>query len=86
MTIVVVVLFSLAAFQQAIVFLLQWGDQIGLMPAIRLREGLEWHGAYKAGQFSMVFISTMLIATTVISYFGALIFYFYQRWQGLKAT
>jgi len=86
MTIVVIVLFTFAAFQQAGAYILTWSDQAGLLPDIASRDALQWHSAAKVARVAGLFFSITYITTAIIGYFGALIFFFHQRHQGLKSS
>lgn len=79
MTIVLVALFSVVAFQQGTALLLHWGDQVGLMADIRGREALGWHGSARVGPLIGALFNITYFVAVIGGYVGALVFFFSRR-------
>ena len=61
-------------------------DYPGLIPAMQLREGLQFHGANDVGDFVAPLLIAIHIMTLILAYVGSIIFFFHQRHEGLKAS
>ena len=79
MTVIVLVVFTVAAFQEGAALMFHWSDQQGIMSYIAARDDLSWHGAQSGGPLmGSVFDFTNMFAV-VAGYVGALIFFFEKR-------
>ena len=83
---VVIVLFTLAAFQEASEYLAAYSDVLSILPDIRSREALDWHLSNQLSDTAETYFNITYVGTAIIGYLGALFFFFHQRHQGLKAS
>ena len=84
MTILITILFTFVAFQEAMSAILFLTDYLGLIPEMQSREGLQFHGAHDVGHFFPPVYIAIHIATLILAYVGSIIFFFHQRREGLK--
>ena len=86
MAVLVTILFSITAFQEAASMLFAWNDAVGLMPQMQTREALQFHGLVSSGGFAGTLFYATYSFVVIVSYIGALTFFFHQRHQGRKAS
>lgn len=86
MVILITILFTVVAFQEALTAILFAHDQFGLIPEMQTRIGLQFHGSSSIGDYPADAIYVMFISTPVLAYVGSIIFFFHQRSMGLKTS
>jgi hypothetical protein len=80
------ILFTLVAFQEAASTMLFTTDFLGLIPEIKSREGLQFHGAFSVSSFFPPMYIALHFVTLILAYIGSIIFFYHQRHQGLKKS
>jgi len=86
MTIILTLLFTVVAFQEAMSAMLFLQDQVGLIPEMQTRKALQFHGASRVGDFAAPLLIATHVATQILAYVGSMIFFFHQRHEGLKKS